>query len=138
MTDRAAVLAALDARFERTVEELVELVRIPSVSAAGFDPRQVQRSAAAVAGLLSDAGLSRVEVLRVGSAHPYVVGEWSGAAQAPTVLIYAHHDVQPPGRAAHWKSPAFEPMRRADGRLYGRGVVDDKAGLLLHVAAIRA
>ncbi len=139
MADRAAALAALDARFERSVEELCELVRIPSVSAPGFDPAHVERSAEAVAALLRDAGLRRVELLRVADAHPYVVGEWLGAGPAaPTVLVYAHHDVQPPGRPEHWKSPPFEPTRRGDGRLYGRGVVDDKAGLLLHVAALRA
>jgi len=92
-----------------------------------------------VAALLSDAGLRGVEILRVEGAHPYVTAHWLDAGpDAPTALIYAHHDVQPPGRLDHWETPAFEPTRRADGRLYGRGVVDDKAGILLHVAALRA
>jgi acetylornithine deacetylase/succinyl-diaminopimelate desuccinylase-like protein len=83
------------------------------------------------------AGLGRVEVLRLPGVHPYVYGEWLGAPGAPTAVIYAHHDVQPPGRPSHWKSPAFEPEVR-DGRLYGRGVVDDKAGAAIHLAAIDA
>jgi acetylornithine deacetylase/succinyl-diaminopimelate desuccinylase-like protein len=91
-----------------------------------------------VAELLRGAGLSRVEVLGVPGAHPYVLGEWIGAGpEKPTALIYAHHDVQPPGRRDHWRSDPFRPVER-DGRLYGRGVVDDKAGLLVHLAALRA
>jgi len=133
------VLDALERGFEQTLAELAELVRIPGISAAGFDPAEVERSAAAVAALLTDAGLEGVEVLRIDGAHPYVLGEWLHAGPgAPTALIYAHHDVQPPGRLDCWQTPAFEATRRDDGRLYGRGVVDDKAGILLHVAAVRA
>lgn len=139
MTEREAALAALEDRFEKTLEELGDLVRIPSVSFPGFDPSEVERSAEAVAGLLRAAGLRRVEVLRLPGVHPYVLGEWLEAGpDAPTVLLYAHHDVQPPGRLEHWKSPPFEPTLRPDGRLAGRGVVDDKAGVLAHVAAVRA
>jgi len=134
----AAVLQAIQARFDTTIGELIELARIPGVSAAGFDPTEVERSAAATAQLLADAGLHHVETLRLDGAHPYVVADWLDAGpKAPTALIYAHHDVQPPGRLDHWDTPAFEPTVRADGRLYGRGVVDDKAGILLHTAAIR-
>ena len=133
------VLRALDAGAEAALEDLCALARIPSVSAAGFDPAEVVRSAEATAALLEKSGLERVEVLRLGDAHPYVVGEWLHAGpEAPTVLVYAHHDVQPPGREAHWRTPPFEPTRGSDGRLYGRGVVDDKAGIVLHVAALRA
>ncbi len=133
------VIEALERRFETTLGELEALARIPGVSAPGFDPQQLVRSADAVADLLRDVGLERVEVLRVPGAHPYVVGEHCHAGRAaPTALVYAHHDVQPPGRPERWESPAFEPTVRADGRLYGRGVVDDKAGILLHAAAIRA
>jgi acetylornithine deacetylase/succinyl-diaminopimelate desuccinylase-like protein len=138
-TDSTRALAALDARFENTLAELCELARIPSVSAPGFDARELERSAVAVAAQMRGAGLEHVEVLRVRGAHPYVVGDWLRAGSAaPTVLIYAHHDVQPPGRPEKWETPAFEPTLRADGRLYGRGVVDDKAGLMVHLAALRA
>ena len=133
------VLAALDARFDRTIEELCGLARIPSVSADGFPPAEVVRSAEAVAELVQAAGLHGVEVLRLPGAHPYVIAERRSAdPNAPTALVYAHHDVQPPGRLDRWLTPAFEPTLREDGRLYGRGVVDDKAGLMLHLAALRA
>jgi acetylornithine deacetylase/succinyl-diaminopimelate desuccinylase-like protein len=134
----AAVLDAIHGRFDATVDELIGLARIPGVSAAGFDPGEVERSAVHTAALLDDVGLRGVEILRLDGAHPYVVADWLDAGpDAPTALIYAHHDVQPPGRPEHWESPAFEPTLRSDGRLYGRGVVDDKAGILLHAAALR-
>ena len=139
MSDISDVLAALQRRSDESVDELKVLSRIPGVSAPGFDAAELERSALAVAALLSRTGLQNVEVLRIPGAHPYVVGDWLGAGpNAPTALVYAHHDVQPPGRLEHWETPAFEPCIRPDGRLYGRGVVDDKAGIVLHTSAIRA
>ena len=132
MSSLDSVLPVLERGFEQTLDELVALARIPSVSADGFDPREVERSAEHVAQLLGKCGLERVELLRLPGAHPYVVGEWLRAGDtAPTVLIYAHHDVQPPGRLDRWETPAFEPTLRADERPYGRGVVDDVPALLL-------
>jgi acetylornithine deacetylase/succinyl-diaminopimelate desuccinylase-like protein len=139
MTAMENALVALEADFERTLDALVEFARIPGVSAAGFPREAVERSAEHAAALLEDAGLEHVDLVTSGDAHPYVLGDWLHAgSDAPTVLIYAHHDVQPPGRPEYWETPAFEPTVRADGRLYGRGVVDDKAGLLVHLAALRA
>ena len=135
----SATIEWLDETFEARVEELVGLARIPSVSAEGFPAEEVRRSADAVGELLRDSGFERVERLELEGAHPYVVGEWVGAGKdASTLLLYAHHDVQPPGRASHWRTPAFEPTRADDGRLYGRGVVDDKAGVVVFAGALRA
>jgi acetylornithine deacetylase/succinyl-diaminopimelate desuccinylase-like protein len=133
------VIGSLDDRFDETVDQLCDLARIPGVSAAGFDPREVARSAERTAEILVDTGLDGVEVVTIEGAHPYVLAEKRAPdPAAPTALIYAHHDVQPPGRLDHWHTPAFEPTLRDDGRLYGRGVVDDKAGILLNAAALRA
>jgi len=134
-----AVLSSLERHFDATLNELIALVRVPGISAAGFPELELERSAESVVQSARSSGLEHVEILRIPDAHPYVVADWLHAGDAaPTVLIYAHHDVQPPGRPEKWLSPAFEPTLRADGRLYGRGVVDDKAGLMVHLAALRA
>ncbi len=110
------------------------LARIPSVSAPAFDPQQVARSADAIAELLRAEGM-QVQIVTAGG-HPAVIGRTFGPPQAPRVLLYAHHDVQPPGEQG-WLCPPFEPTQRGE-RLYGRGVADDKAGVMAHLAAIRA
>ena len=117
----APVLHALEADFERTVADLVGLARIPSVSAAGFDTAQVVRSAERVAALLQDAGLGGVELLRVGDAHPAVYGEWLGARrEAPTVLIYAHHDVRRTAPYDAYAELPFDVPVRAAGDAWAR------------------
>jgi acetylornithine deacetylase/succinyl-diaminopimelate desuccinylase-like protein len=130
-------LAALDRARDETLAALADLVRIPGVSAPGFPAGPLDDSARAVAELLAAWGLEHVEVLGHPGAPPYVVADWCHAPGAPTVLVYGHHDVQPPGDPARWTSPPWEPAVR-DGRLYGRGAVDDKAGVLSHLAALRA
>jgi len=137
---RAVDVAALSARLAELAPQvrvdLEALARIPSVSAPSFDQTHVSASAAFVADLLRQAGLPEVEVLRVEGGAPAVVARRPAPAGAPTVLLYAHHDVQPPGAREAWHSEPFEPTER-DGRLYGRGVADDKAGIMVHLAALR-
>ncbi|MDE9366421.1 dipeptidase [Luteipulveratus sp. YIM 133132] len=115
--------------------DLEDLTRIPSVSLNSFDQKHVDESAEAVAALLRAEGLE-VEIVREGGA-PAVIGHRPAPDGAPTVLLYAHHDVQPPGDDKDWDTKPFEPTER-DGRLYGRGAADDKAGVMAHVAALRA
>lgn len=117
--------------------DLEALVRIPSVSADPARLDQVEESARATAELFAAEGVD-VEIVRAHEgAPPAVIGEKKGPEGAPTVLLYAHHDVQPENDHAEWDSPPWEPTER-DGRLYARGAADDKAGIITHVAALRA
>ncbi|HEX5630281.1 MAG TPA: dipeptidase [Acidimicrobiia bacterium] len=125
--------AAVDALFPSIQAELEALVRIPSVSAAGYDASEVRRSAEATADLLRRHGYGAVRLLEFPGAHPAVYGEIAGPPGAPTVLLYAHHDVQPPGPDGEWDTAPFEPVVR-HGRLLGRGASDDKCGIVTHAA----
>ena len=139
-----ALRASIASAFPSAVETLIALVRIPSVSWDGFDPAQVAQSASFVEERIRALGIFD-EVRTVTEPHaeepgygqPAVLARRAPKPGFPTVLLYAHHDVQPPGDAASWDSEPFEPSER-NGRLYGRGAADDKAGVVVHLTALEA
>lgn len=127
----------LDQNQQRFVEELLDFVRIPSVSAKPENIPDVQHAAEWVAARLTVAGAERAEVLPT-AGHPVVCAEWLHAgADKPTLLIYGHFDVQPAEPFDLWTTPPFEPEIR-DGRVWGRGASDDKGGMLIPILAFEA
>lgn len=140
--DNVAVLISRD--LDAILAELASLVRIPSVSWSAFDPAHVQRSSEAVAQLAT--GLDFFESVSIlqseksdgsGLGQPAVVARRAAKNGRPTILLYAHHDVQPPGDPADWFTTPFEPVVIGD-RMFGRGSADDKAGIMSHIASLRA
>jgi acetylornithine deacetylase/succinyl-diaminopimelate desuccinylase-like protein len=117
--------------------DLERLVAIPSVAFPGFPDAPVREAAEATLAILRDAGLHTAELIEIPGAPPAVFGQLPGPEGAPTVLLYAHYDVQPAGDESAWTTPPFAPAER-DGRLYGRGAADDKCGVVLHAGALRA
>jgi acetylornithine deacetylase/succinyl-diaminopimelate desuccinylase-like protein len=136
MDDRA-LRERIGADMPRAIEELERLVRIPSMGHPGYDPANVRASAETTRDILIEAGVTDARLLELDGGHPAVFGDIPGPNGAPTVLLYAHHDVQPEGPLEEWDTPPFEPVVK-DGRMYGRGAADDKSGIVVHAAAIRA
>ena len=138
LVDQAKALVEAD--FPQRVATLGQLVRIPGIAWEAFDAQELERSAEAVATLFKGTGVfDNVEIKRASfegkEGSPAILATRKAKNGKPTVLLYAHHDVQPPGDAELWLSPAFEPTAR-DGRIYGRGAADDKAGIVTHISAI--
>ncbi|MBL0161431.1 MAG: dipeptidase [Bryobacterales bacterium] len=121
---------------ERMLEELKDLLRIPSISTYPDNAGDVARAAQFVAGKLKDAGLENVEVIPT-DRHPLVYADWLHEPGKPTVLCYGHYDVQPPDPLELWHTPPFEPTIR-DGNLYARGSADDKGQMYMHIKAVEA
>ena len=136
MSNVDAVLAYLTAGHERILGELVEFAAIPSVSTDPAHAADMHAAAAWVASKLKRAGPFTVKVMPTPGAS-IVYAEWLGAPGAPTALIYGHYDVQPEDPVELWKSPPFEPTLR-DGRLYARGVSDDKGPMLIPIKVAEA
>jgi acetylornithine deacetylase/succinyl-diaminopimelate desuccinylase-like protein len=119
------------------LEDLASLVAIQSVSADPARAAEVERSAEAVADLIRSLGWAYVEVVRAGTGSPSVIARFPAPEGMPTVCLYAHHDVQPEGDPALWKTDPWLATRVGD-RLFGRGAADDKGGFAVHLAALRA
>ncbi|EFJ44084.1 hypothetical protein VOLCADRAFT_106556 [Volvox carteri f. nagariensis] len=133
------VLQRLDAQSDRYDKDLAEFVQFPSVSALPEHAGDVLAAAEWLSERLKTAGLQNVELLATEGLQPVVYGEWLNAtdSHAPTVLVYGHYDVQPVDPLDAWDTPPFEVVKR-DGYFYGRGVDDDKGGLLQAVQAVEA
>lgn len=127
----------IDEQFPETLRQLDGLVRIPGIAFPDFPTEEIVRAANATADILRDAGCRDVRLIEIGENPPAVYTEVPGPEGSPVVLLYAHYDVQPAGDLDAWDSPPFTPEIR-DNRMYARGASDDKSGVLLHAAVIRA
>jgi acetylornithine deacetylase/succinyl-diaminopimelate desuccinylase-like protein len=131
-----AALAYVDKHQQRFLEDLFDLLRIPSISTLPKHRKDVRKAAKYVAKQLEGAGLKRVKVIKT-NGHPLVYGEWLEAASKPTVLLYGHYDVQPVDPIELWASPPFEPEVR-ENNIYARGAVDDKGQMFGLIKALEA
>jgi acetylornithine deacetylase/succinyl-diaminopimelate desuccinylase-like protein len=120
----------------RLLDELLDLLRIPSVSTLPEHKNDVARAAQYVADRLKLAGLENVQVIPTAK-HPLVYADWLHAPGKPTVLCYGHYDVQPPDPLELWNSPPFDPSIR-NGNIYARGACDDKGQMYMHIKAVEA
>ena len=137
MSDARESPADASALMPEVLERLKALVRIPSIAFPGFDPEPVHRMGEAVVELFQAAGVSDVRLLDVPDGYPCVYADMPGPEGSPTVLLYAHYDVQPAPASQGWSSEPFEPTPKADGRIYGRGAADDKSGLVIHYGTLK-
>src|SRR5882672_1076313 len=131
------VLDWLKANHASLVNDLAELVAVPSISNDGEHQKEIDQTAALTCAQMRRAGLQNVEVLRCGDSNPYAYGDWLGAPGKPTVFLYAHHDVQPTNFLEQWQSDPWTLTARG-GRLFGRGAADDKGAITAQLGPIAA
>lgn len=131
------VVTYSEEHFEQSINKLKELIKIPSISFPGYPSSEVNKCAQKCFELLKDSGLENIQQIFFEDSAPFIYGDIIVDKNKPTILLYAHYDVQPEMRSEFWDSPAFEPIIR-NGRLYGRGAADDKAGVILHSESINA
>jgi acetylornithine deacetylase/succinyl-diaminopimelate desuccinylase-like protein len=117
--------------------DLDRLVAIPSVAFPGYPPEPVGHMATEALRLFREAGFANAELQEVPSGYPPIYGEIPGPDGTPTVMLYAHYDVQPAPPEQGWTSDPWTATRKSDGRIYGRGAADDKGGLVVHLGTLR-
>ena len=126
----------LSDQHNQNVEELKELLRIPSISSLSEHKEDIQKAASWIANKLKNIGMENVEIVQT-KGHPIIYGDWLHQENAPTVLVYAHYDAQPVDPIDLWETPPFEPDIR-DEKIFARGATDDKGQTFLHIKAVES
>ena len=118
--------------------DLEALTRLASIAFPGYPPEPVHQMAEKTIGVMRDAGFANAQLQAVPDGYPPIYATVPGPEGSPTVMLYAHYDVQPAPPEQHWSSDPWTPTRKDDGRLYGRGISDDKSGLVIHAGTLKA
>jgi acetylornithine deacetylase/succinyl-diaminopimelate desuccinylase-like protein len=137
MGDVEQARAAAQAMMPTIKQELDQMVSVPSVAFPGYPPEPVHQMAETVLGLFKDVGIDNASLQEVPTGYPPIYGTLDGPEGAPTVVLYAHYDVQPAPPEQGWTSDPWTPTKKDDGRVYGRGAADDKGGLAIHLGTLR-
>ena len=137
MGDVEQVQAAAAAMMPTIKEELDQMVGVASVAFPGYPPEPVHQMAETVLGLFKAVGIENAALQEVPTGYPPIYGTLGGPAGSPTVMLYAHYDVQPAPPEQGWTSDPWNPTKKDDGRVYGRGAADDKGGLAIHLGTLR-
>jgi acetylornithine deacetylase/succinyl-diaminopimelate desuccinylase-like protein len=137
MGDVEQVQAAAAAMMPTIKEELDQMVGVASVAFPGYPPEPVHQMAETVLGLFKAVGIENATLQEVPTGYPPIYGTLDGPVGSPTVMLYAHYDVQPAPPEQGWTSDPWTPTKKDDGRVYGRGAADDKGGLAIHLGTLR-